>query len=74
MQFISCRVEKIEAGTDWRMRTLTLKLDSELVYPPNARAVLHYLEGGASCVWQGRSNSRKCWPLLKFFLKGNKKF
>lgn len=46
MQFISCRVEKIAAGTDWRMPTLTLKLDRELVYPPNARAVLHYLEGG----------------------------
>jgi hypothetical protein len=46
MQFIPCRVEKIEGGTDWRMPTLTMKLDKELVYPPNARAVLHYLEGG----------------------------
>jgi len=46
MQFLPCRVEKVEAGSDWRMPTLTLKLDKKLVYPPNARAVLHYLEGG----------------------------
>jgi selenocysteine-specific translation elongation factor len=46
MQFEPCRIEKIQAGTDWRMPTLTPKLDKELVYPPHARAVLHYLEGG----------------------------
>jgi len=46
MQFLPCRVEKVEPGSDWRMPTLTLTLDKKLVYPPNARAVLHYLEGG----------------------------
>lgn len=46
MQFEPCRVEKILVGADWRMPTLTLKLGRELVYPPHARAVLHYLEGG----------------------------
>jgi selenocysteine-specific translation elongation factor len=46
MQFLPCRVENVEPGSDWRMPTLTLKLDKKLVYPPNARAVLHYLEGG----------------------------
>jgi selenocysteine-specific translation elongation factor len=46
MQFEPCRVEKIQTGTDWRMPMVTLKLDKELVYPPHARAVLHYPEGG----------------------------
>ncbi len=46
MQFLPCRVEKVEAGSDWRMPTLTLKLDKKLVFPQTARAILHYIEGG----------------------------
>jgi hypothetical protein len=46
MQFISCRVERIEDGTDFRMPMVSLRLDKPPVYPPNARAVLHYLKGG----------------------------
>ncbi|HOX35142.1 MAG TPA: EF-Tu/IF-2/RF-3 family GTPase [Methanoregulaceae archaeon] len=46
MQFLPCRVEKVVAENDWRMPTLTLGLDKELVFPPGATAVLHYLEGG----------------------------
>jgi len=46
MQFLPCRVEKVVADNDWRMPTLTLVLDKDLVFPPGANAVLHYLEGG----------------------------
>jgi len=46
MQFLPCRVGKAEVTSDWRMPVLTLNLDKELVYPPGATAVLHYLEGG----------------------------
>ncbi|HSA37775.1 MAG TPA: EF-Tu/IF-2/RF-3 family GTPase [Methanoregula sp.] len=47
MQFLPTRLEKIVVeGGDWRMPTLTLSLEKALVYPPNARIVLHYLEGG----------------------------
>ena len=46
MQFLPTRVEKVDAGSDWRMPTLTLSMEKALVYPPGARVVLHYLEGG----------------------------
>lgn len=46
MQFLPSRITKVSAGDDWRAPELTLTLDKELVYPPNARVVLHYLEGG----------------------------
>lgn len=47
MQFLPTRLEKIVVeGGDWRMPTLTLTLEKALVYPPDARVVLHYLEGG----------------------------
>jgi selenocysteine-specific translation elongation factor len=46
MQFLPCRVTHVETVSDWRMPTLTLALDTPLVFPPHARAVLHYLEGG----------------------------
>jgi hypothetical protein len=46
MQFLPCRVTHVATGSDWRMPTLTLALDTKLVFPPHARAVLHYLEGG----------------------------
>ena len=46
MQFLPTRLEKIIVEGDWRMPVLTLSLERALVYPPNARVVLHYLEGG----------------------------
>jgi len=46
MQFLPSRVTKVSAGDDWRSPELTLTLEKELVYPTNAHAVLHYLEGG----------------------------
>ncbi|OPY37454.1 MAG: Elongation factor 1-alpha [Methanoregula sp. PtaU1.Bin051] len=46
MQFLPCRVAKAEVTGDWRMPVLTTALDKELIYPPGATAVLHYLEGG----------------------------
>jgi selenocysteine-specific translation elongation factor len=46
MQFLPTRLEKIIVESDWRMPTLTLTMEKALVYPPGARVVLHYLEGG----------------------------
>jgi selenocysteine-specific translation elongation factor len=46
MQFLPARLEKVVTEGDWRMPTLTLTMEKALVYPPGARVVLHYLEGG----------------------------
>ena len=46
MQFLSTRLEKITVEGDWRMPTITLTLEKALAYPPGARVVLNYLEGG----------------------------
>jgi len=46
MQFLPTRLEKVTVEGDWRMPTLTLTMEKALVYPPGARIVLHYLEGG----------------------------
>jgi selenocysteine-specific translation elongation factor len=46
MQFLPTRLEKVTVDGDWRMPVLTLALEKALVYPPDARVVLHYLEGG----------------------------
>jgi selenocysteine-specific translation elongation factor len=46
MQFLPTRIEKITTDGDWRMPTITLTMEKALVYPPDARVVLHYLEGG----------------------------
>lgn len=46
MQFLPCRIEKAVVAHDWRMPELTIAFDKELVYPPGATGVLHYLEGG----------------------------
>ena len=46
MQFLPTRLEKVVAEGDWRMPALTLTTEKALVYPPGARIVLHYLEGG----------------------------
>jgi selenocysteine-specific translation elongation factor len=46
MQFLPTRLEKTGVDGDWRMPVLTLTMEKALVYPPGARVVLHYLEGG----------------------------
>ncbi len=46
MQFLPTRLEKSVVDGDWRMPTLTLTMEKDLVYIPGARVVLHYLEGG----------------------------
>jgi len=46
MQFIPTRLEKVVTENDWRMPLITLSMERALVYPPGARVVLHYLEGG----------------------------
>lgn len=46
MQFLPTRLEKVVAEGDWRVPTITLTMEKDLVYPPGARVVLHYLEGG----------------------------
>jgi selenocysteine-specific translation elongation factor len=46
MQFLPARLEKTVVEGDWRMPMLTLTMEKALVYPPGARIVLHYLEGG----------------------------
>ncbi len=46
MQFLPTRLEKVVIEGDWRMPVLTLSMEKALIYPPNARIVLHYLEGG----------------------------
>ena len=46
MQFIPSKIAYINNSGDWHKPEITLKTEKELVYPPGARAVLHYLEGG----------------------------
>jgi len=46
MQFLPSRLTKVTADGDWKQPELTLTLEKALVYPPGARVVLHYLEGG----------------------------
>jgi selenocysteine-specific translation elongation factor len=46
MQFIPSKVAYANNAGDWHRPELTLKTEKELVYPPGARAILHYLEGG----------------------------
>lgn len=46
LQFLPCRVAFVDNSGDWKKPKITLKLEKELVYPPGAKALLHYLEGG----------------------------
>jgi len=46
MQFLPTRLEKAVVEGDWHTPVLTLTMEKALVYPPGARIVLHYLEGG----------------------------
>ncbi|MCW3996466.1 MAG: EF-Tu/IF-2/RF-3 family GTPase [Candidatus Bathyarchaeota archaeon] len=44
-QFVTAKVEAVTDKGDWRQPFLTLTLDKPLVYRPDDRAVLMYLEG-----------------------------
>jgi len=44
-QFITAKVNAVDDSGDWRKPTLTLALDKPIVYRPNDKAVLMYLEG-----------------------------
>ncbi|MGA2385219.1 MAG: EF-Tu/IF-2/RF-3 family GTPase [Candidatus Bathyarchaeia archaeon] len=44
-QFVTAKVEAVSDAGDWRKPSLTLTLDKPLVYHPNDKAVLMYLEG-----------------------------
>lgn len=46
MQFLAARVTVVENGADWHTPTLTLELETPIVYKPGDKAVLHYLDGG----------------------------
>ena len=46
MQFLSARVTVVENGADWHTPTLTLEMETPIVYKPGDTAVLHYLDGG----------------------------
>jgi selenocysteine-specific translation elongation factor len=46
MQFLPARVAFVDNAGDWKRPELTLRTDTELVYPPGATGILHYLEGG----------------------------
>ncbi len=44
-QFITAKVDAVADSGDWRKPTLTLTLDKPLVFRPNDKAVLMYLDG-----------------------------
>ncbi len=46
MQFLQGRIEMVDDSNGDKRPHVTLRLDKEIVHPPGARAVLHYLEGG----------------------------
>ncbi|MBR5815008.1 MAG: elongation factor Tu, partial [Methanocorpusculaceae archaeon] len=46
MQFLSARVTGVENGDDWHNPTLTIELETPIVFKPGDRAVIHYLDGG----------------------------
>jgi len=46
MQFVPARVAYIDNSGDWRKPVITLRTETELVYYPGDRVLLHYLDGG----------------------------
>ncbi len=44
-QFITAKVEDVADGSDVKKPALTFTLDKPLIYRPNDKAVLMYLEG-----------------------------
>jgi len=46
MQFLNGKIEMVDDKNGDRRPHVTLRLDKEIIHPPGARAILHYLEGG----------------------------
>ena len=46
LQFLPSRLAFVNNAGNWKKPEITLRCDKELVFPPGARALLHYLEGG----------------------------
>ena len=46
MQFVPARIAFVNNAGDWRRPEITLRSEKELVYPPGASILIHYLEGG----------------------------
>ncbi|MDO5846208.1 MAG: EF-Tu/IF-2/RF-3 family GTPase, partial [Methanocorpusculum sp.] len=46
MQFLSARITAVDNGADWHNPTLSVELETPLVYKPGDTAVIHYLDGG----------------------------
>lgn len=46
MQFLSARITKVDNGADWHAPTLTIEMDTPIVFKPGDTAVIHYLDGG----------------------------
>ncbi|MFA5002203.1 MAG: EF-Tu/IF-2/RF-3 family GTPase [Methanolinea sp.] len=46
MQFLPARIAFVNNAGDWKRPEITLKSEKDLVYPPGATILIHYLEGG----------------------------
>jgi selenocysteine-specific translation elongation factor len=46
MQFLPARLAFVDNSGDWKRPLLTLRTEKELVYFPQDRIILHYLDGG----------------------------
>lgn len=46
MQFVPARIAHVDNSGDWRRPVVTFRAERELVFPPKARVLIHYLEGG----------------------------
>jgi len=46
MQFLPARIAFVNNAGDWKRPEITLKSEKDLVYPPGAAILIHYLEGG----------------------------
>lgn len=46
MQFIPARIAFVNNAGDWKKPEITLKSEKDIVYPPGATILIHYLEGG----------------------------
>ncbi|HJJ33604.1 MAG TPA: EF-Tu/IF-2/RF-3 family GTPase [Methanocorpusculum sp.] len=46
MQFLSARITGVDNGADWHNPTLTIELETPMVFKAGDTAVIHYLDGG----------------------------
>ncbi len=46
MQFIPARIAFVNNAGDWKKPEITLKSEKDIIYPPDATILIHYLEGG----------------------------